>query len=129
MRVRLIFFIFIEMALSTVLKNIQNIEPNVNRREALIKTIVLAPKLANNIERIYFLVQCRKAHITPKFIEGIISKTSVSKGFYGFLFRFLKVHMVYHLMGLDETNTMKLFWSLYLNLVQSYCTQTACDLR
>ena len=73
-----ITFIDINMPLiKTVLKHIQDSEPNVNRREALVKTLLLVPKLANNFERISFLVQCRKAHILPRFIQDIMAKTSI----------------------------------------------------
>ena len=40
-----------------------------------------------------------------------------------------KGHIVYHVMRLDETNTMKLFWSLYFHPVQRCYTKSACGLR
>ena len=65
------------MSLKIVLKTIQTKEANVNHKDALIKTLLLVPKVANNIERISFLVECRKAHVFPKFIQGLLTKTSV----------------------------------------------------
>ena len=53
MRVRLniviIILITIMMAPKTVLKHIQDYEPIVNRREALVKYLLLAPKLAPKV--------------------------------------------------------------------------------
>ena len=58
------------MSLRTVLNHIQDYETNVNRRSALVKTLLLTPKLAKNIERIAFLVTCRKAHVFPKLLTS-----------------------------------------------------------
>ena len=83
MRQRLLFYTIIIMAcLKAVLKTIRDHEPNVNQREALVKTVLLAPKLANNLDRISFLVRCRKAQVFPRFIQDIISRTAIisSKG-------------------------------------------------
>ena len=38
-------------------------------------------------------------------------------------------HVAYHLMRIDETNTMNVERSLYLNSITSYCTKTVGDLR
>ena len=64
------------MSLSTVLNTIKHYESNVNHKDALIKSLLLAPKLAKNIERISFLVYCRRAQVFPKFIQDIMRKTS-----------------------------------------------------
>ena len=74
----IINIIHIKMPLiKTVLKHIQDCEPNVNRREALVKTLLLAPKLAKHFERISFLVECRKAHTLSRFIQDIMARTSI----------------------------------------------------
>jgi hypothetical protein len=38
-------------------------------------------------------------------------------------------HVAYHLMRIDETNTINVERSLYLYSIKSYCRKTAGDLR
>ena len=52
MRERLFLLIICIISPKTVLKTIQETEPNVNRRDTLIKNLLLVPKLANTVERI-----------------------------------------------------------------------------
>ena len=86
MRVRLslLTYFIVTMSLRPVLKALQQYVPNVNHREVLVKTLFLAPKLAHNLERLSFLVACRKAHVFPKFIEDIMKSTAFISESYAF---------------------------------------------
>ena len=77
MRERLLLNICLIMSLSSVLTFLKNNETNVNHKTALIKTLLLVPKVANIVERITFLVECRKAQVFPKFIQNILTKTAI----------------------------------------------------
>ena len=67
------------MLIQQVLHYIKNAEPATSRREALVQTVINADKLAKIDTRISFLVQCRRAKVTPKFLRGCINTTVLGK--------------------------------------------------
>ena len=65
--------IIIIMLIQQVLHHIIFAEPSTSRRQALIQTVTNAEKQAKIDSRISFLVQCRRANVTPKFLRNCIS--------------------------------------------------------
>ena len=81
MSIRLLLAIF---TLSTMLKNgihyLKEFEPASSRRGLLIKILKNSEKQAKNDEKIQFLTSCRRADITPKFIQNCLSASLYALG-------------------------------------------------
>ena len=62
--------------LKNAIANIQLLEPDFNRREALVRTVINADKQGKANERIRFLLECKRASVYPRFITNSVRNVS-----------------------------------------------------